>query len=77
MYNAVESHGESCILVVLEKAERIIDYACHMHSDSASRHNFLFLYVAAVVASKLECYAFFLSVIEAVRLRIKEKGCTV
>ena len=60
------------------QAERIVNYTFLMHSVSASKQNLCHACVLLLLLqASVEHYAFFASMIEASRLRIMEKVCTV
>ena len=75
-YNAVESHRESCILVVLDWHNGLLTthFSCIVVARASK--NVLVCCCCCYKQGSSAC-AFFPSVIEAGRLTIMEKGCTV
>ena len=60
------------------QAERIVNYTFLMHSVNTSKQNLCHACVLLLLLqASVESYAFFPSMIEAGRLRITEKVCTV
>ncbi len=60
------------------QAEQIVNYTFLMHIVSVSKQNLCrACALMLLLQARFERYAFFPSVIEAIRLRIMEKGCIV
>ena len=75
-YNAVESHRESCILIVLGRHNGSSTHFSCIVVAQASKFCCA-CWLLLLLQARFKHYAFFPSVIEAGRLRIMEKGCTV